>query len=100
MSIRFVPDQSASQLVDLLTAHVRHEFAKLRSPNSVAVEVHSTGDWWEAPADSPYMQMAERALHTEWGVEPLLVREGKLALAHICNHPWGGCCLPWTRTCC
>ncbi|KAL4857151.1 Cys-Gly metallodipeptidase DUG1 [Chlorella vulgaris] len=76
VSIRFVPDQSASQLVDLLTAHVRHEFAKLRSPNSVAVEVHSTGDWWEAPADSPYMQMAERALHTEWGVEPLLVREG------------------------
>lgn len=35
------------------------------------------GDWWEAPPDSPYMRMAERAVEREWGVQPLLVREGE-----------------------
>lgn len=40
-------------------------------------QVHSVGDWWEAPPDSPYMRMAERAVEREWGVQPLLVREGE-----------------------
>ena len=39
ISIRFVPNQDASQLVELLQAHIRHEFAKLRSPNSIAIKV-------------------------------------------------------------
>ncbi len=59
VSIRFVPDQSASQLVDLLTAHVRHEFAKLRSPNSVAVEVHVAPD---ARAGQPIFVAVEAAI--------------------------------------
>ena len=129
ISIRFVPEQDAAQLVELLQAHIRHEFAKLRSPNSISIkvggvggwrgvcwavwvgesqvlhhlpdrqaltilqslhpalcnpapptlasQVHSTGDWWEASPDSAFMRMAERALQKEWGVEPLLVREGE-----------------------
>ena len=44
--------------------------------------MHSTGDWWEASPDSAFMRMAERALQKEWGVEPLLVREGE----------WRHCC--------
>lgn len=43
MSIRFVPDQEPGRLADLLTAHIRHEFAKLRSPNSIAVKVRYAG---------------------------------------------------------
>jgi len=46
---------------------------------SLPTQVHSTGDWWEAPPDSAYMRMAERALQREWGVQPLLVREGEPA---------------------
>ena len=122
ISVRFVPDQQPGQLVDLLTAHIHHEFAKLRSPNAIAIkvggglvcawavcgalgtgrkpwlrrtcaaaapsavgppppcpsthQVHNIGDWWEARPDSGFMRMAERAVQREWGVEPLLVREG------------------------
>ena len=42
-------------------------------------QVHNVGDWWEASPDSPYMRMAERAVEREWGVQPLLVREGAWA---------------------
>lgn len=76
VSIRFVPDQTAETLIERLTAHVRHEFAKLRSGNSVSVVVHSVGDWWEASPASELMRMAEGAVAAEWGEEPLLVREG------------------------
>jgi len=31
--------QSADQLVELLKSHINHEFAKLRSPNSISVQV-------------------------------------------------------------
>lgn len=76
ISVRYVPNQSAEQLVDALSAHVGHEFAKLRSGNSVAVKVHSVGHWWEADPSAPEMRMAEKAIEEEWGVPPLLVREG------------------------
>lgn len=39
VSVRFVPDQEPGALVELLTAHIRHEFAKLRSPNTCSVAV-------------------------------------------------------------
>ena len=62
-----------------------HGPAALQSCNpapSLGLQVHSTGDWWEASPDSAFMRMAERALQKEWGVEPLLVREGE----------WRRCC--------
>ena len=76
VSVRFVPDQSAETLIEHLTTHIHHEFAKLRSGNSISVKVHSVGDWWEANPGSELMQIAEGAVAAEWGVTPLLVREG------------------------
>ncbi|KAI7835447.1 hypothetical protein COHA_010652 [Chlorella ohadii] len=76
VSVRFVPDQEPGALVELLTAHINHEFAKLRSPNTCSVAVHNIGDWWEARPDSPWLRMAEQAIRKEWGTDPLLVREG------------------------
>lgn len=77
VSVRFVPNQDSAHLVECLTAHMQHEFAKLRSGNELSVKVHSIGDWWEADPDSPLMRLAERAVQQEWGVTPLLVREGE-----------------------
>jgi Cys-Gly metallodipeptidase DUG1 len=76
VSVRYVPDQNADQLVECLTAHVHHEFGKLRSGNEVSVTVHSIGDWWEADPDSSFMRIAEKVTEIEWGQKPLLVREG------------------------
>lgn len=39
ISVRFVPNQSADALIESLTAHIDHEFAKLRSGNTVKVTV-------------------------------------------------------------
>lgn len=76
VSVRFVPDQDAEELMDLLTAHMKHEFAKLRSGNSIRVRQHSVGDWWEACPSSVLIKMTEAAVEAEWGEVPLLVREG------------------------
>ena len=57
-------------------AHVEHEFRKLRSANSVAVTLRSTGDWYEADPESTLFRIAERAVAAEWGQLPLFVREG------------------------
>jgi Cys-Gly metallodipeptidase DUG1 len=76
VSVRYVPNQNSSVLVDRLTRHVQHEFAKLRSGNAISVKVHSVGDWWEANLKSPLMKKAEEAVRDAWGVQPLLVREG------------------------
>lgn len=44
VSVRFVPDQEPGALVELLTAHINHEFAKLRSPNTCSVAVRCWGE--------------------------------------------------------
>lgn len=62
ISIRFVPEQDSAHLISALRAHVQSEFARLGSGNSVAVHVHSVGDWWEADPESDIFQMAERAV--------------------------------------
>lgn len=76
ISVRFVPDQDAGDLIERLKAHMQHEFAKLRSGNSISIKVHSVGDWWESNPQSSLMRMAEEAVAAEWGEMPLLVREG------------------------
>ena len=45
VSVRFVPNQEPGALVELLTAHINHEFAKLRSPNTCSVAVRCWGEW-------------------------------------------------------
>ncbi|EIE27434.1 Zn-dependent exopeptidase [Coccomyxa subellipsoidea C-169] len=76
VSVRFVPDQDAEQLIAALRAHVDTAFSALGSSNTAAVRVKSVGDWWEADPESKLFKMAERALTAEWGRQPLFVREG------------------------
>lgn len=60
-------------------APLSHRASALFASPPPSPQVHSIGDWWEARPDSPFMCMAERALQKEWGVQPLLVREGERA---------------------
>lgn len=76
ISIRFVPNQDGWALIDRLRAHMKHEFAKLRSGNSISFKVHSIGDWWEANPNDWLVRMAQDAVEAEWQQTPLLVREG------------------------
>ncbi|KDD76654.1 hypothetical protein H632_c147p0, partial [Helicosporidium sp. ATCC 50920] len=74
--VRFVPDQDADALVAAIRAHLDAQFAELGSANALRVRVEARGDWWEAERGSRWMRAAEEALREEWGVAPLLVREG------------------------
>lgn len=56
--------------------HLEHEFAKLRSKNSLSIDVITSGDWWEANTQSKYFTMAKNAIMAAWGRSPLTVREG------------------------
>lgn len=53
-----------------------HEFAKLRSKNTVKVTVATFGKWWDACTTSRFFGLAEQAIVEEWGQKPLYVREG------------------------
>lgn len=55
---------------------MEHEFAKLRSCNSIHVAVHNVGEWWEADPDSNLAAAVQGVIEEVWGVKPLLVREG------------------------
>lgn len=76
VSIRFVPDQRAEDIIDHIKVHIAKEHAKHESGNEVSVKIHSVGDWWEADPDSKLVRIAEGSIATEWGDTPLLVREG------------------------
>eukprot|EP00884_Botryococcus_braunii_P000755 jgi/Botrbrau1/10680/Bobra.139_2s0010.1 len=76
VSVRFVPDQRADDLIAKLRNHIDSEFANLGSSNTVSLRVKSVGDWWEADPHSKLFLLAEKVLEQEWGIRPLLVREG------------------------
>ncbi len=70
VSLRFVPDQTAEELLRCLTAHLEHEFAKLRSGNKLSIKVG-------------------------WGGGPLLASEGRASVVGLVilvnpNALWGG----------
>ncbi|GLC44069.1 hypothetical protein PLESTB_000932700 [Pleodorina starrii] len=76
VSVRFVPNQDADQLVACLRSHVEQSFSSLGSSNKIDLHVEARGKWWEVRQGSPWLAMAEAAIHKEWGVHPLYVREG------------------------
>ncbi|GMH45158.1 hypothetical protein BSKO_13115 [Bryopsis sp. KO-2023] len=76
ISVRFVPAQNKDHLVRCISAHIQHEFAKLRSKNEVNISVVTSGDWWDTSTTCKFFKLAERAIVKAWGRHPLCVREG------------------------
>lgn len=76
ISVRTVPRQNPSRLVDLIRAHLKHEFGKRRSPNDLFVDVKKIGDWWYGDRGAHAFEMAEKAIEEVWHQPPLYVREG------------------------
>lgn len=76
LSARFVPDQNPEKLVDAVRSHLELEFSKRRSRNKLSVTWVGKGDWWLGDPKGEEFQLAERAVRSVWGVEPLYVCEG------------------------
>ena len=70
MCIRFVANQDHERLTSLFEQHVRYEFAKLHSHNSLHLTVLSHGPAWMGDPRSCCFQAAARAIKKEWGANP------------------------------
>jgi hypothetical protein len=46
VNIRYVPDQTSSEIIDLVTTFVKLKFSELKSTNQIEVRTLRTGDWW------------------------------------------------------
>lgn len=56
--------------------HVKSEFAKLKSKNTMNVELVHAGNWWVASPNHFNYTAASRAVEQVFGVKPDLTREG------------------------
>mmetsp|Transcript_11058 Transcript_11058/g.28964 ORF Transcript_11058/g.28964 Transcript_11058/m.28964 type:complete len:180 (+) Transcript_11058:1208-1747(+) len=76
ISVRFVPDQTGAEMVEVVAAHLHAEFQKLRTPNALTVICCGGGEWWIGEPDSKPYQAAAHALESVWGQAPSFIREG------------------------
>eukprot|EP00388_Colpodella_angusta_P004986 GDKJ01015800.1.p1 GENE.GDKJ01015800.1~~GDKJ01015800.1.p1 ORF type:complete len:957 (+),score=222.95 GDKJ01015800.1:365-2872(+) len=76
ISIRFVADQSATKLFELVSKHMHHEFRKRRSPNKLIVKKISDGQAWLGDLSASLYRKAVSAVAEAWETLPLLTREG------------------------
>jgi hypothetical protein len=76
VSVRIVPDQDVNAVAEALVRHLEGAYAAMNSPNTLAVAVEHTADWWLGELDGPWFRALESAVRDEWAVDPLHIREG------------------------
>ena len=74
-SIRLVPDQKAEEISKLFEKYLTKEFAKLKSPNKLAVRTFF-GDWWYGDINNFLFKANTKAIREYWKMEPAYVRSG------------------------
>jgi len=75
-SIRTVPDMDSAKVDQLVFKYVNTEFAKLKSKNTLKVELIHAGNWWVASPRHWNYTAAGRAVERVFGLKPDLTREG------------------------
>lgn len=75
-SIRTVANMDPKKLDQLVYDHVKAEFTKLKSKNTMTVQCNVSGDYWVADPNNWAFRAAKKATKKVWGVEPDMVREG------------------------
>ena len=81
-SIRTVPNMEIDAVNDLVYSHVKTQFAKLNSKNSLNVYCQHAGKWWVASPKHWNFSAAAKAVERVWGVAPDLTREGGRQVSH------------------
>ncbi|KAI5989043.1 glutathione degradosome [Pisolithus albus] len=76
VSLRIVPDQDLESVSRSLVSHLQASFNSFQSPNTLSVTIERTADWWLGELNDPLFIALESAVHEEWGVQPLRIREG------------------------
>ena len=75
-SIRTVPNMKSKDVDAAVFKHVKAEFAKLKSKNTVDCELIHAGNWWVASPKHWNYTAAGRAVESVFGMKPDLTREG------------------------
>jgi len=75
-SVRFVPRQTAQDLIARVKSHINQTFARRSSANEIEIEVLRRGDWWLGDPASPHYVAAADAIESVWGQRPAMIREG------------------------
>ncbi|KAJ5421681.1 Peptidase M20 [Penicillium cf. griseofulvum] len=75
-SIRTVPNMESADVNKLVFDHIKAEFAKLNSKNTMDVWLQHDGKWWVASPKHWNFSAAGKAVQQVFGVEPDMTREG------------------------
>ncbi|KAJ5118535.1 Cys-Gly metallodipeptidase dug1 [Penicillium atrosanguineum] len=75
-SIRTVPNMESADVNKLVFDHIKAEFAKLNSKNTLDVWLQHDGKWWVASPKHWNFTAASKAVEQVFGVEPDMTREG------------------------
>jgi Cys-Gly metallodipeptidase DUG1 len=75
-SIRTVPDMDSAKVTECVAKHIKSEFAKLHSKNTIDVFCQHEGKWWVASPKHWNFSAASKAVKEVFGVEPDMTREG------------------------
>ena len=75
-SIRTVPDMESDKVNRCVFEYIKSEFAKLKSKNTLDVQLMHAGNWWVASPKHWNYTAAGRAVERVYGVQPDLTREG------------------------
>ncbi|GAA5844298.1 hypothetical protein JCM9279_001759 [Rhodotorula babjevae] len=76
VSIRIVPDQSLDDIVKMLKAHLEKSFGALETTNTLSIDINHVADWWLGDLSSPYVAAMSSCISSQWGLDPLFIREG------------------------
>ncbi|KAI4209584.1 MAG: hypothetical protein LQ351_007481 [Letrouitia transgressa] len=75
-SIRTVPDMDSERVDQCVFEHLKAEFAKLGSKNTLNASLQHSGPWWVASPKHWNFSAAAKAVEQVFGVKPDLTREG------------------------
>ena len=71
LSIRLVPDQSASEIQNALVDYLEEQFAQLKTSNRLSISTGHPADPWLGDPDNEIYQILEEAIVDVWGLEPV-----------------------------
>ncbi|KAK9471363.1 uncharacterized protein V1510DRAFT_368013 [Dipodascopsis tothii] len=78
MSLRIVPDQSATEIAETLRKYLSEQFAKIKSQHHLSVKIVHAADPWLGDYTNHCFQLLSGAIQKTWNMKepPLFIREG------------------------
>ncbi|KAG0679753.1 hypothetical protein C6P43_000081 [Kluyveromyces marxianus] len=76
ISIRLVPGQDVDKIKESLQNYLHSCFSKLKTKNHLSIKILNEAEAWLGDPSNTAYQVIREEVAKEWGVEPLMVREG------------------------